>query len=938
MTTGCHGSSAPGNVCYIVSPVMGVTTVTLLCVTVLAVSFVTATEQLKVSYSIDEELQTNIVVGNVIVDTALGSKYERHVLAQLRFRLLPGKYNQYFSVNVSSGTLHTRETIDRETVCPRASVCRLLLDLAIVKPVELFQIIKISVTVVDKNDNAPQFPQQDVEFAVSENALPGMTFIIPNAEDLDSGIFSIQRYELSEQVANFDLQVTNGSAGVDLRLVLTGRLDRERQTSYGMTLVAYDGGMPARSGSLNIKITVLDANDNSPKFDRLLYEVTVAEDARPLTTIIKVHATDPDQGLNGQIVYSFTHRTQQSFGDTFAIGNATGEISIKKHLDYEAEKFYQLLVTGTDLGASSIPVHVKVMVYVEDVNDHPPVISINALSATGRTELYENAANGTFVAHVSVEDPDAHTNISCTVHSRYFTLLKLYPREYKIVTRSSFDREKRDKYTVTVECSDNGEPPLSSTQEVSVTILDRNDNAPLFAHSSYVVNVKENGTVGVALLVAQARDADSGSNADIIYTLAGEASNLLTVDPKTGVLKTNAVYDHELMVKFVCDVIATDQGSPSKSAITTITVNIVDVNDEAPIFSRAEYTFGTFENQPARTDIGSVLAMDADSAPYNEIVFSLQNTDGSTSAFQIDRHTGKISTTIVLDREKQSSHHMVVVATNVSPPRLSSSAQVIVYVADRNDNAPRIEFPNEENMTVQVSLYAPVGYTFCRILASDADLGENARLFYAITAGNKHSLFAINVHTGDISIGDDLGSTSTDVHKLLVVVRDNGADPKSAIATLTIIVNQSAVFDNFHFDMSSPVYAANSGPAIQLGYHERIMVILAVVTAVIVVILVTAIVLIKRRQTRFAKDAYQYTCQGDLYSTNSEVDRSTSYSDQEPHKSVNVSHLRDGDVTTMTEPVDTQKQDVLTCSDIVKAGYPVKTDHITLKVSIYISL
>ena len=899
--------------------------VTLLAVTLLPILYVTATEQFQLTYNVEEELQTNVVIGNVIKDAALDSKYEQGVLSKLRFRLLPGKYNHYFSVNASSGILRTSETIDREIVCPQTSGCKLMLDLAIVSPVKFFQIIKISVIIVDKNDNAPLFPQQHIEFAVSENALPGMTFIVPNAEDHDSGIFSIQRYELSEQVVNFDLQVTNGSAGIDLRLVLTGRLDRESQTSYAMTLVAYDGGTPARSGSLDIKITILDANDNSPKFDRLLYEVSVLEDAKPLTTIIKVHATDPDEGLNGQIVYSLTTRTQQNFGDKFGIDNATGEIYLRKQLDYEAEKFYQLLVTGSDLGPSSIPVHVKVMVFVEDVNDHPPVISINALSATGQAELYENAVNGTFVAHVSVADPDAETNISCTVHSRYFTLLKLYPREYKIVTSSMFDREKRDEYTVTVECSDNGDPPLSSTQEVSVTILDRNDNAPLFAQNSYIVNLKENGSIGTAVLVAHARDIDSGENADIVYSLAGEASNLLTVDPKTGVLKTNAIYDHEQMDQFECDIIATDQGSPPRAAVTSITVNIVDINDEPPVFSMTQYSFGTFENQLAQTEIGTVMATDPDSPPYDEIVYSLQYTDGSTGAFRIDRNSGKISTTSVLDREVQTSHAMVVVATNPALPRLSSSADVIVYVADRNDNAPHIEFPCEDNMTVQLSLYAPVGHTFSRILATDADLGENARLFYTITGGNDHSLFALNVHSGDVSVNGDLGSVSEKVHKLLIAVRDNGDEPHSAVTTLTIVVNQSAVFD--YFDMSSPVSAANSGPVIQLGYHERIMVILAVVTMVLVVILVTAIVLIKRRQTRFAKDTYQYACQGDLYNTNTEADCSISYSDQEPHKNASVSRLQDMEVKPTVETAKADKQDPISCKEAIKA------DHITLKVS-----
>ena len=894
-------------------------------VTVLTLIHGGATQQLQLEYSIEEESGTDIVIGDIITDTALDSKYSQSDLSRLRFRLFPGKFVRYFSLDASSGILKTIEVIDREAVCPQAVECKLTVDVAIVMPVEFFQIIKIIVGVRDKNDNAPRFPQQNVEFAVSENALPGMAFIVPNAEDLDSGAFSIQRYELEAPAVNFELQVSNGSVGVDLRLVLTGRLDRESQKSYTMVLVVYDGGVPVKSGSLRITITVLDANDNSPKFDRLLYEVSIVEDTAPLTTIIKVHATDIDEGLNGEIMYSFTSHTQQNLGDTFGIDNSTGEIYLKRQLDYEDETFYQLIVMGKDMGPSSIPVHVKVMVLIEDVNDHPPVISINALSVSGRAEIYENVPNGTFVAHVSVEDPDADTNVSCTIHSQYFALMKLYPNEYKIVTTSMFDCEDRDEYSVTVECTDNGEPPRSSAREASVTILDMNDNAPSFAQSSYVLNLKENGSVGIAVLVPHARDVDSGMNAEIIYSLSGDASSLLVVDPKTGILKTNAIYDHEQMEKFTCDIIATDRGSPPLSAVASIIVNIVDINDEPPIFSKTLYSFGTFENQPMQTEIGTVFAFDADSSPYDEMYFSL---DGDKGAFQIDRFSGKITTTTILDREAQTSHGIIVVATNIALPRLSASARVIVYVADRNDNAPIVEFPTQSNMTVQVSQYASIGYTFCKILASDADMGENSRLSYTIAEeiDYPYPMFALNIHTGDMSVNGNLLSVSEYIHDLNIIVRDNGDKPRSTLATLTIIVNQSAAFDSAFYEMSSPVYAANSGPLIRLGYHEKIMVILAVVTAVLVVILVTAIVLIKRRQARFlaTKDTYQYTCHGDLYGA--DPDRSNVYSDREPCKTTDASCM---EIAPTVDHVENEK-------DPTTGGEAEKPDHITLKVSCHI--
>lgn len=829
------------------------------------------------TYSMAEELPSGVTMGNILTGTGLLSKYDQSILKTFQYDVLQGDYKKYFQVSRSNwgrvDLMTSGEPLDRDAVCPGQLKCVITLDIAVVKPIERFQVFPVEITVTDNNDNSPKFDLEEFVIDVSETAVPGPAtqFVVPTAHDPDSGTFGIQDYQFTTDSDKFNLEIRNNSDGsFDLRLTLVKSLDRELQSTYSMVVTAYDGvaGGQRKSGSLNVKVNVIDANDNSPVFDKNVYEVTVSEDVSSGTTLTQVHASDSDQGLNGEVVYGLSAQTIKEYPNAFDINNKTGEVYVFTALDYEAVETYNLVVTARDRGPSSVPSHAKVVVKVQDINDHPPMITINSLTGSGQPEVMENAGEGVFIAHVTVEDKDKGEGgqTSCDVDRRVqgdFVLEKLYKNRFKVLTKRSFDREASPEYNLIIQCVDHGVPPLSTSVTYKVKILDDNDNAPEFQSQNYSRNLRENNTLNVPLLRVNATDRDAGKNAEITYHLSANAQDMLAIDSKTGVVTAQGVFDHEVMSTFQFEIIATDQGDVSKFSTANVILNILDINDEAPVFSQKYYNFGTFENQPNGTEIGTISASDPDDPPFNTFKYSLDPNRSDLSVFQINEVSGRITTKRVLDREHQAAYYLVAVATDTAYPYLSSTANVTIYVADKNDNAPMILHPNHDNHTVQLSSYSPRGHTFYKIVAKDADLGSNARLTFSFGKGNHYEAFDIDPSTGVISVKGDLQSINLDSYHLLIMVKDGGIPSKSAVATLYVVINFSEAFARETLS-TLPQFKDQPTSSEKLGFHQKIIIILGCVTAVLVAILVTAILCIRRKQMRQEKESYKYMCRMDI--------------------------------------------------------------------------
>ena len=800
-----------------------------------------------------EEQPAGTEVANVVEEAHLDRQFKPRILKQLRYRFL-SRPDTSFQIADKTGVISTSGKIDRDEMCPSQEHCRVELDVAI-HPVQYLEIIKVNIEIEDINDNQPQFPTEVISHQILESAAPNTTLVIPSAQDPDSPKLGVQNYLLApgDATSKFRLDIRRKSGGaLDVRLVLTGHLDRERQDLYKMTIVAYDGGRPERSGTVAVTVVVLDANDNDPKFDKSTYEVAIKENAPLHRAIIQVHATDPDLGLNGELVYSLFGPTRTEFGHLFGINNMTGEIYVHGTIDYEKTPVYHLGVIAKDRGPDSLPADATVIVRVEDVNDHAPEITVNTLTKAGATEaeIAENAVWNTFVAHITVEDKDTGKNgqFNCTLNDQMFTLMHMYDGEYKILTASLLDREDRSKYNLVIRCQDGGAQSQAAITHLQVIVTDVNDHTPVFGQLAYTAKLIENNFVGAFIADVNATDLDIGENAAIQYVLPQEMAHLFHIDPITGRITAAKSLDHEKMDYIHFPVIARDNGSPPLSAEATVHVHVENVNDEGPQFEQSQYTFRVFEGKPLRSVIGTVSATDADKPPYNMFTYKLMSGGAITDLFAVEPKTGKVINQHILDRETQDEYYLIVVAEDEGA--LIGTASIIVQVEDRNDNPPRFRFPTSNNNTVYLSNRVPIGSVIGTVRADDPDLGENGEIVFDVSSGNEDHFFELEPRTGEVKVREALSLVDHEVFILEVMASDLGHPQKSLRQSLYIVVNSSI-----------PYFQEQSGGLSQWVSDNYLLVIIAGCTLGIVIVILAIIAAIVVRHMMAKRDLGQsYNC------------------------------------------------------------------------------
>ena len=846
----------------------------------------------EVNYDLIEEvIDTN--VGNLGSGMTLNEKYGTD-LSQVNFEFLRQQgqdYSEYFTIDSSMGILRVVKSVDRDTLCPNSNSCELKMDIGALGPVRDFLIIKVTINVIDTNDNAPSFLVECIVIHISE-ASSAYTYALPQASDPDSTMYAVQSYKLLTMTNKFSLRVTNNSDGsFDMSLVLTERLDREEVSSYSLQVVAKDGGNPPLQATLAVEVVVQDANDNKPEFLNKSYQVMLREDVSPNTSFLKVQARDSDEGPSGQVVYGFTQQTQTQHGPMFSINNYTGDLILLKKLNYEGTKLYLLQVIAFDKGPGSETSTVKVTVKVQDINDHAPEISINALSSTGNVEVPENLDPGTFVAHVSVKDLDSSASgngqLACRLSDGPgdgpFHLKQIFQGVFEIATTQVLDRESQFEYIVNLECQDYGQPPLISNSEFVVTVLDENDHPSAFSRELYTLEIEENNSINLPLMSVQATDSDMGDNAKIIYTIeAADVLPFINMVSDTREIFGNLPFDYEKIHMLQFPVIAKDSGDPSYLSTASVVINVQDTNDEIPTFPLPSYEFVTFENQASGTEIGVVQALDKDSElQFKAIEYSFVQ---ETSIFHIESHRGKITSLRILDREGlvDSTYHLVVMAVNSGYLAISSTVMVKVHVADINDNAPTILFPNPINKTIDVPFMAPAHHVFTRVLAKDPDAGDNARLQYSIANGNTNCLFDIELSTGAISVTKRVKSNFIGTHSLLILVKDYGSPQKSATAHVNLIVDLAVVYAGAQ---SSDEAEKQTEGGLQT--HQTILISLGIITVLLVAVLITAITCIKRRQYKAQESNPTKLYSVDLFTSGSSSEMVNNLTNE--HTSINPS-------------------------------------------------
>lgn len=508
---------------------------------------------------------------------------------------------------------------------------------------------------------------------------------------------------------------------------------------------------------------------------------------------------------------------------------------------------------------------------MRDVNDNDPQTAVSTLTPDSQCHVAESADIGTFVALVSVSDPDLDNNGNtyCQLApDNHFELVELQrSAKYKLETRAQLDRETRDEYQLNITCSDRGQPPRFVVHDVMVTVDDVNDESPYFLSDQYRFVLAENNAVGQTVGHVSALDRDIGNNSRIDYVITGDlvATVNFRVDAVTGKVRAVTVLDYEAAPRegYQFQVEARDHGSPSLTATTNVTVVLADVNDVAPRFVDRSYTFLTPENQPSGTVVGHVRATDPEVGEFGVVRYSLGSA-ALSEAFNIDAVTGTITTRRPLDRELFPVYRIVVTASNVdnaSAP-LSGTADVTVYVGDVNDHAPKVELPSVSEagrFPVYVSSGLSRGRRATRIIAHDADAGVNATLTFYLRGDD--NAFIVDANTGVVYVDTDLSGISQQMFVYRVLVIDKGVPPLSSSASLTIVVNSSIPVpppsvDDFP-SSNFTTHSSASRHTLLSSSNFIAVVAVAATTVVLVIVLITAIiyVIIRHRRQSGARSA-----------------------------------------------------------------------------------
>ncbi|XP_053320130.1 protocadherin-10-like isoform X1 [Spea bombifrons] len=639
----------------------------------------------QIRYSVPEELDHGAFVGNIAEDLGL----DISKLSPRRFRIVSGTNKQHLEVNLENGILFVNEKIDREEVCEFQPVCFLHLQVVMENPLELY---RVEVEILDINDNAPSFPWHDYVLEVTESAAPGSRFPLESAQDPDVGSNSLRTYKLSPN-GFFSLEIQSRSDGSKFaELVLERPLDREQQKTHRVLLTALDGGIPERSGTALVTISVLDANDNVPTFDQSFYRVSLPENVSKGTLVIKLNATDLDEGTNGEIEYSFSGHAPQKVRDLFMVEPRSGQVRVKGILDYEKANLYELYVQAKDRGPSAVAVHCRVLVNLLDVNDNAPEVILTSVS----TPVMEDAPPGTVIAVISVMDRDSGDNgdVSCDIPKNVpFQLHSSYKNYYTLVTTEVLDREVMSEYNITISARDFGSPPLMTKKIINVQVTDINDNIPTFVQPSYTVYVTENNPPGASICSVTALDPDCNQNAYLSYSIMDgqiqgmPVSTYVSINSDSGNIYALRSFDFEQIRNFQIRIQAQDAGFPPLSSNVTVNVFILDQNDNAPVIVYPLPKNGTVATDviPRNADpgylVGKISAMDADSGQNSRLSYQILQATDST-LFSVALYTGELRTMRALGDKDATRHRLLIQVRDNGQPSLSTSVSIVLTVVD----------------------------------------------------------------------------------------------------------------------------------------------------------------------------------------------------------------------------------------------------------------
>ncbi|XP_032885726.1 protocadherin beta-16-like isoform X11 [Amblyraja radiata] len=693
----------------------------------------------QIRYSVPEELQLGAFVGNIAIDLGLDLKE----LSARRTRVAPSPRKRYVDVNLEKGILFVNERIDREQLCGPSTDCILPLNVVLENPLSLHQ---VEVEILDVNDNAPSFPKSQIRLEISENMAPGARFNLEAAHDPDIGTNSLQTYQLlPNEYFILDVQERDRIGNVPV-LVLQRAMDRETTSTHEVTVLAEDGGLPVRSGKVQVTIRVKDANDNAPVFTQSVYSVSLVESAPTGSLIIKLNATDLDDGPNGEITYSLSSHNSADVRELVAVNSQTGEIKLKGQLDFEQSRTFVFNIQAVDNGPYAIPQHCDVLVDIIDVNDNAPEVLLTSMSSA----VAENVPIVTIVALLSAEDKDSGQNgqVKCQIPNKLpFKMESSMKNNWKLLVQHGLDRETTSRYDITVTCTDAGDPPRTSKENIRVDVSDVNDNAPRFRQAAYTANVMENNVIGDSIFVLTAYDPDTKQNARLNFTILNSIeAAYVSIDAQNGVINAQKSFDYEQLKNFQIHVLVLDSGVPPLSSNVTVDVVILDQNDNAPVIvnplpehgSTVMETISRFA-EPGYL-VAKVSASDADSGQNARLTYHVFQAT-HRNLFTISEDTGEIWTIRAIETKDAPKQRLVIVVNDNGIPSLSATVTIVLSVKGRDTISSATSLSKDHVFTPDLNLSLVIA------------LGTTSIVFLVVLV-----ILAVKVHKNRNGVGRQYGS------------------------------------------------------------------------------------------------------------------------------------------------------------------------------------
>ncbi|XP_024947273.1 protein dachsous isoform X2 [Cephus cinctus] len=707
-----------------------------------------------------------------------------------------------FDVDRGSGQLVVAHSLDRENISEYHLDIRALDTTSIGNPQSIA--VSVKILIEDANDNAPRWPQDPITVMVTERAVIGSTIYNLTATDLDSGPNGDLRYSL---VAEFP---SSGSFAVDSltgALTLARPLDREERAEYTLIIKASDRAPPGDqlAATVTARIIVLDQNDNDPVFVAPeSTRLSIGNDLLPGASLLRVVAVDKDAGDNGRVSYVITSGNEEG---RFSVGYDSGIVTLARPMS----RLTELEITANDHGTPPRKATLKLVLTLASQAAGPPRLLLPGPTA----KISEDSALGATVLNVAGPAITDQANVSFSIPNGVASDKFTISPTGLVTLRRTLDREDVSRYSLPILARSS---KLLDLTTLEVFVLDENDNSPEFRPGScYTLAVPENQESSMVHTVA-AEDIDEGRNGEIFYSIVGGNTGAkFKLDSSTGVLSTSSL-DRESMARYVLTISAKDKGRPSLEARCNLTVIVLDVNDNAPVFAQNQYTenrprpmplnmqnsdfmnfglqtFGQYgssnyqanympiryattvsEDIASDSSVMTVKASDPDQGINGKITYSI--AEESTWLFRVDNLTGVITTAGPLDRERQSVYNFLVVATDGGKyDAKSTSIPVQISLTDVNDNAPVFgKYP----FRATVPIGSQPGQNILRVTATDPDLGINGEIIYSFLREEEKPKFRIHPISGVVTATSSLAQDNGKIYHLEVLAKDKGSPPRTA--------------------------------------------------------------------------------------------------------------------------------------------------------------